>query len=331
MGYEPAKIKKVPVTNLRINRKKKNIICFFLFAFVLLYPYFQLNDRRGQNMKISFSTLACPAWNMDRVIGMARQEGYDGVELRFIENDDRLWLRPEFRGKGLRETLDRLGQAGLQVPCVDTSSFFHHPDAGMRRQALEMGKSMMELAAGLGAPGIRVFGDRVQPGADRTSTCAWIAEGMRELAEFGRPLHVQVWLESHGDFARAVDTLEPLDLAGGGNCGVLWDPVNAYSEFGESPSDGIGSLGLRIKHVHLKDARPPRQQATADHAPLWDPVLMGEGEFPSHDLMRLLLDARYSGFVSFEWEKRWHPEIPEPEIALPHFKKWVSATMLENR
>ena len=274
-------------------------------------------------MKISFSTLACPAWNLDQVLGMARDNGYDGIELRFIENDDRLWLRPEFRGQGLRETLDRLGEVGLKVPCVDTSCFFHHSDADMRRQALDVGKSMMELAAVLGAPGIRIFGDRVQPGADRSSTCAWIAEGVRELAEFGKPLNVEVWLESHGDFAQAVHTLEPLDLAGSGNCGVLWDPVNAYSEFGELPSEGLRILGSRIRHVHLKDARAPRQRAATDHAPLWDPVLMGDGEFPGRDLMRLLSDARYSGFVSFEWEKRWHPEIPEPEIALPHFKRWV--------
>jgi len=27
----------------------------------------------------------------------------------------------------------------------------------------------------------------------------------------------------------------------------------------------------------------------------------------------------YSGYISFEWEKYWHPEIEEPEIALPDF------------
>jgi hypothetical protein len=27
----------------------------------------------------------------------------------------------------------------------------------------------------------------------------------------------------------------------------------------------------------------------------------------------------YDGYVSFEWEKYWHPEIEEPEVALPDF------------
>ena len=24
----------------------------------------------------------------------------------------------------------------------------------------------------------------------------------------------------------------------------------------------------------------------------------------------------------FEWEKKWHPELADPEIALPHFANW---------
>ncbi len=25
----------------------------------------------------------------------------------------------------------------------------------------------------------------------------------------------------------------------------------------------------------------------------------------------------YEGWITVEWEKRWHPEIEEPEVALP--------------
>ena len=30
----------------------------------------------------------------------------------------------------------------------------------------------------------------------------------------------------------------------------------------------------------------------------------------------------YDRFVSFEWEKKWHPEIADAEIPLPHFVRW---------
>lgn len=271
-------------------------------------------------MKISFSTLACPTWNLNAVLDAAIRYGYQGVELRFLELDDRLWLRPEFRGSGLRDTRSRLADAGLAISCVDTSCFFHHPEVERRREALEMGRRMMELAAELGAPAIRVFGDRVQPGADRASTVNWIADGVRELGCFGAERGVQCWLETHGDFAPSGGTQEILQQAGHPNLGVIWDPANAYAESGEEPRAGYANLGERIRHVHVKDCRPPREDA-ADR--LWEPVLMGDGRFPAADLIRLLRAAKFEGFASFEWEKRWHPEIAEPEVALPHFMAWM--------
>jgi predicted xylose isomerase-like sugar epimerase len=32
-----------------------------------------------------------------------------------------------------------------------------------------------------------------------------------------------------------------------------------------------------------------------------------------------LAKSGYRGFYSFEWEKRWHPEIEEPEVAIAQY------------
>jgi sugar phosphate isomerase/epimerase len=276
-------------------------------------------------MKISFSTLACPTWTLDAAIDAADRLGFDGIELRFIENDDLLWRRPEFSGAGLQATRNRLASAGLAISCVDTSCFFHYPEADRRKESCETGHAMIDLAAELCAPAIRVFGDRVQKGADRTATEGWIVENIATLADFGLKAGVQVWLETHGDFARAGDTLELLQRAGQPNTGAIWDPLNAYCEFAEEPQAGLSVLGTAARHVHIKDARRPH--SAQDDS--WEPVLMGAGEFPALDLIRLLNTSGYDRFVSFEWEKRWHPQIPEPEIALPHFMNWIKRAALE--
>ena len=36
-------------------------------------------------------------------------------------------------------------------------------------------------------------------------------------------------------------------------------------------------------------------------------------------------------WVSFEWEKRWHPAIEEPEVALPHFLRWAAGELRGRR
>ena len=50
-----------------------------------------------------------------------------------------------------------------------------------------------------------------------------------------------------------------------------------------------------------------------------DYVLFGEGEFPAQECAQALLRDGYAGWFSLEWEKAWHPEIANPEIALPGF------------
>jgi len=272
-------------------------------------------------MKLSFSTLGCPGWSLAQVIDAAGRLGYDGIELRFLEGDDALWARPELMPSGLPETRARLADAGLRVACVDSRSFFHHPDPAARKAALGEAERIVEVAAALGAPGIRVFGDRVQPGADLDSTRSWVAESLAALRDAAWPSWVEVWLETHGDFATGQAAREVVEQAGGEGLGVIWDPANAYSEFGEKPEDGRKALGALVRHVHLKDERRPTPPAK----PLpWTPVLPGRGEFPASRVLEVLEAEGYDRFVSFEWEKRWHPEIDEPEVALPHFTGWVA-------
>jgi hypothetical protein len=37
--------------------------------------------------------------------------------------------------------------------------------------------------------------------------------------------------------------------------------------------------------------------------------------------VRVLAKNGYKGYYCFEWEKRWHPEVEEPEVAFPHYAK----------
>jgi glucosamine-6-phosphate deaminase len=272
-------------------------------------------------VKLSFSTLGCPAFSLVDVIDAAGRHGYDGVELRFLEGDDALWARPELSGDGLLESRARLRDAGLAVSAVDTRSVFHHPEAAAREAAIDEARRSIELAARLGAPGIRVFGDRVQEGQTRETTRGFIADALARLGEAARPHGVEVWIESHGDFARGPDTLSVLGGATSG-VGVLWDPANAF-EVGEEPGDGLAALGARVRHVHLKDvARDPAPGGGG-----WVPRLPGQGTFGPERVLALLRARGYDRWVSFEWEKRWHPAIEEPEVALPHFTRWAAEAL----
>ncbi len=249
-----------------------------------------------------------------QAIEIASASGYDGIELRFVENEDSLWKLPAFGAHQLPTAKRALKDHGLMISCVDTSCRFHFPDPGERARWIEEGERMADLAAALEAPGIRVFGDTIQPGADRDSTRSWIAESMRKLAENIHSTGVEVWLETHGDFASSAETAAILQKASYPKIAVLWDPANCFIESKESAQAGAARLGASIRHMHFKDL-------LIEHGK-WTPVLTGEGNFPLRAVPAALRQIDYRGFISFEWEKKWHPEIPDATLALPHFARW---------
>lgn len=265
-------------------------------------------------MKTCFSTLACPNWTLTQAIKLAVGAGYDGLELRFLEGEDSLWKLAAFQGAGLDESKRMLDETGLAVACVGTSCRFHSPDPGERQQWVEEGMRMAQLAASLGSPGIRVFGDRIQPGSDRDSTRGWIAEGIQRLAEEIEPCGVRVWLETHGDFASSAETLRILRDAGREDVGVVWDPANAFTDGKEEPVPAAKRFGNALRHAHLRDLDCRDGE--------WQPALTGAGKFPLRSIVAELRRLGFDGFVSFEWEKKWRPELAEAEIAVPQFVKW---------
>jgi sugar phosphate isomerase/epimerase len=262
-------------------------------------------------MKLAFSTLGCPNWELDQIVATAQRLGYDGVELRAVGGSLDLLDRPEFRSGRLQAARALFVESNLEICCVDTSCAFHSPSREERSAQVESALRHGELAAELGAPSIRVFPDKIQPGATRDETRDYICECLRQVAE-RMPREVCVALETHGDFARTEATVEIVTLVNHPRLKVIWDVANSVAA-GDS-IDGAGRMVQRfLSHIHLRDARPVSR---SEH---WLPVLAGSGEVSFAETVAVIEGLNYDGYVSFEWEKYWHPEIEEPEVALPDF------------
>jgi hypothetical protein len=93
--------------------------------------------------------------------------------------------------------------------------------------------------------------------------------------------------------------------------GAVWDSHHPCRA-GETAEQVYAAIGSRLCLAQVKDAA--RTGAGQDD---WRLVLLGEGEVPVREMLQLLIRGGYDGWVSVEWEKKWHPEIEEPEKALP--------------
>ena len=260
-------------------------------------------------MHLAFATLGCPGAPLDHVLELAKGNNISGLELRAAPD--------EFTHTGLtaaqrRELRTRIEDAGLEILAV--SSYVKL--CAVEDQTLE---AHLELAADLGARGVRVFpGD--DPGTtDATESGTADSPSAGEIRALDRvtsaPRDVHILLETHdshsaGRQVAALCALLDADVPGH-NVKVIWDSSHTWSH-GETPAEAFNLLQPWLEFVQVKDS---------DSRQDYRPVAIGAGDFPVQDLLQTLDGTDYP--VSLEWELKWHPHLPPLEEALPAVQAWL--------
>ena len=247
--------------------------------------------------------------------------GYAAVELRGIEGEMDLTKRPEFIGARVSQSMKDLAALNLKISDLGASSRMHEADPTVRAAQLDEGRRFIDLAHRLTVPYVRVFGDKVPPGDARQATIARVVDGLRVLGEHAKGSGVAVIIESHGDFTDGPSLLEILKGASMPTVALLWDAHHTCVASKEDPAATFKMVGSYVRHTHLKDSRP---EGTGIKY-----VLTGTGTVPVKETVAVLAKGGYRGYYGFEWEKAWHPEIEEPEIAFPHYAELMRRTLGE--
>ena len=230
----------------------------------------------------------------------------------------------EFTGTRLKGTLQDLAAAGLGISDLGLPPRCTNPMRPNEPSIWTRLAASSTLAHELHAPYVRVFPNQFVPGEEKRATFARISDGLHELGEYARPAGVTIIVESHGEFRRGEDIIPILEGAKSKNVAFLWDAHHTCVE-GEKPADTFQQLGKYTRHTHLKDSLPIPGKPKDDRRY----VLTGTGDIPVQETVRVLAKNGYKGYYCFEWEKRWHPEIEEPEVAFPHYAKTMREYLAE--
>jgi sugar phosphate isomerase/epimerase len=276
-----------------------------------------------RKLPLGFSTLGCPTWPWSRILSFAAEHDFASIELRGILTNMDLSKVPELAPEHIADAKRQLAAHGLSVSCLGASAQMHDMDPVKHAAQLDEARRFIDLAQSLGAPYVRVFGNEYVAGVPRAEMLAHIAGALRELGDYAKPKNVTVIIESHGDFTDSPALLDILQRADSPNVALLWDAHHTFVSGKEQPEDTVRQLGRYIRHTHLKDS----VAAGTDRRY----VLTGTGDVPVKRQMTALAKIGYRGFYSFEWEKRWHPEIEEPEVAIAHYATVASEYLRDAR
>ena len=265
-------------------------------------------------LRIAFSTLAFPDATLAEATSLGRSWGYAGVELRLIDGQlidssmpaaERATGEADDRRRPLADCVRRQHRSFSQPTTLTPNSAgsSNSPTTGNRRS---FASTAVRWPKNQGHAGHR---SRRRQGSSRERSrspngSVWPSPSRPTTPS--RPLR---WLRSCWPWwtpGGSAPCGTPITLTG-------WEKVRPRSTSTSVPGS-----------CTCKSRMPDAQRR---HKGGWQLVPLGEGEVPVREIIGLLAAGGYGGYFSVEWEKYWHPEIEEPEIALPqHLKvleEWV--------
>jgi sugar phosphate isomerase/epimerase len=251
----------------------------------------------------SISTLGCPEYSLEETLALAQRHGLDAVELRALAGtiDIPAVLAAAY---GTPAALaQRMKSSPVAIVSLDTSLKLAVNSAADREDFLRF----VPWAEACGIRWLRAFdggkdADLVTHQAMADTVAWWRAEKKKHGWQ------AELMIETHDALFTAASIHQFLALAPG--TAILWDSQHTWRNGGEDVLSTWRAIAPHVVHIHVKDSI---SKPSAKHP--FSYVLPGEGEFAMASL-RPVLAAEFTGCVSLEWERLWHPYIAPLDDAL---------------
>ena len=263
-------------------------------------------------MKISFSTIACPDYSWVDIYSMAKDLGFDGIEIRGMGDDFAAYKAMPFTEANRPKTMAKLKALNIEIPCLSSGCClkFKEKEAETIAELTEYCK----LAQQINAPYIRVLAD-LEAAPNGEVDDSYVAEQLKKLAPIAAQYDVTLLVETNGVYSDTHRLRALLDSVNSHKIAALWDMHHPYRFAGESPEQTVANLGELIKYVHIKDSVMENGKVVYK--------MMGEGDLPIQKMIEALQSIQYTGYVSLEWVKLWMPNLLDAGVVFPQYAEFM--------
>lgn len=264
-------------------------------------------------MKLAFSTVGCPDYNWTEIYSMAKDLGFQGIEMRVTGGEYfSLHARP-FKAENIESTLSDLKKRHLEIPCLSSNCGLKYKEKTEENIMKLM--EYIELAYKLGTPYIRILADEHAKEEGEVDD-NHVIEVLKKLMPFAEVKNVTLLVETNGVYADTSRLKNLLDSVPSDNIGALWDIHHPYRFKNEQPEETIRNLGAYVKYVHVKDSVMDGDKVSYR--------LMGEGDIPFEKAWKSLESINYEGYISFEWVRNYAPDLENAGVVFPHFIHYMN-------
>ena len=263
-------------------------------------------------MKLSFTTLGCPNWDLPTILKRANEYGFAGIDFRGYFGEMDLRKVPLFAPSEIAQTARKIHDAGLVVSALSSGARMFDSTPEARQASLDEMKAFAKFARALGAKFVRIFGGNLN-GVPRDEAYPIAAQTLCNASEIAQQAGIMFVVETHDDWIATPPLARVFEIAKyPKSVEMLWDIHHPYRCAGESPETTWANIGAHVRCTHWKDSvAKPEGGYTLKR--------FGQGDIPLKKIFDVLTAGGYEGWHTFEWEKRWCAYLDEPEVAFPDF------------
>jgi sugar phosphate isomerase/epimerase len=257
----------------------------------------------------TFSTLGCPEFSFEEIADLADSFDLNLLEVRAVSGRMDLAVLLQERFGEASTMASWLKKRNLRIQSLDTSARLVAGSDESWEELLELAK----WADAINCPYLRVFDGGTKT---REISEAELGQAVNKIGEWrayrdGHGLRADIIVETHNNLVTASSIRRLQEALGDEPLKILWDAHHTWRFGGEDPFATWKSIAPWVHHIHVKDSRTDSGESGG-----FAYCHVGEGDFPFVRCVQTLEKEGYTGAVSLEWEKAWHPDLAPLEVAL---------------
>lgn len=280
--------------------------------------------------KIAGHTMGTPEYTVLEALELFREIGLDGAEI-VIQDNYKSGLPVDCSAEELEKVRNKAKEVGIKIIALTPyNSYFNALDEEVRQKELEGIRKVISYAEYLGAKYIRIYaGNYAATDTDPDGKkMEKLIASMKELGEDAKKAGVTLVMENHFNTmtVSAKQSIEVANTVDHPNVGILYDQANLIFTLQENYEEAIGLQMDRVRYVHVKDL----DFKSENHEFVSDEVshpkeedrnvvtrIVGQGCVKWPEILQMMHDCGYDGWLSLEYERRWHPDdIPDASIGM---------------
>ena len=269
-------------------------------------------------MKIGHHSGLFFPYPLTEVIPRLAALGYQGIELNAeVAPWTKPHVTPELDPASRAEIRRLASDHGLEIPSISAHTPLLDADGPTRERQLDFVMGCVDLAADLGTDVVHGVAGASPPGVPRETAWGWLLESVVACVRRAAERDVKFGMEAVGFclVANMADLSKLLDDLGDEKLYVNFDPSH-LPVAGENVAEWVRTLGSRIVHVQMKDARiygPSEEKVSFSGVTLdFECPPLGKGVVDFAAMVGGLRDIGYKGFLSVEYSAHYFGYHQDP-------------------